>query len=252
MDEDGRLLLNGRTIFLRGASMHEDDPSTRRRTDSRADPQRRRAAAPAGGDDDPLPLPAPSAGARAGRPLRHLRVVGGARSTRWRDSLFRRAAVRRQAISMVRDMVNRDRSHPSVLVWSLGNENTSRPGTGFTRYIRSAARLVRQLDPTRLIGLAFPGYPTVGKQQLYTELDALGVNDYFGWYAGPAELDRGPRRPVRLPGAAARRLPAPGAVRDRVRRRGGRAWGRLPKRGPSPSSRTFSPTTWAFSPRSPS
>ena len=82
-------------------------------------------------------------------------------------------------------MVNRDRSHPSVLVWSLGNENTSRPAGGFTRYVRSAARLVRQLDPTRLVGLAFPGYPTVGKQQLYTDLDALGVNDYFGWYAGP-------------------------------------------------------------------
>ena len=34
-------------------------------------------------------------------------------------------------------------------------------------------------------GSPFPGYPTVGKQELYTELDALGVNDYFGWYPGP-------------------------------------------------------------------
>jgi beta-glucuronidase len=74
-----------------------------------------------------------------------------------------------------------------VIVWSLGNENTSKPGRGFTRYVTSAASLARRLDPTRLVGLAFPGYPTVGRQSLYTKLDALGVNDYFGWYAGPLD-----------------------------------------------------------------
>jgi beta-glucuronidase len=35
------------------------------------------------------------------------------------------------------------------------------------------------------VGLAIAGYPTIGKQDVYTELDALGVNDYFGWYQGP-------------------------------------------------------------------
>jgi hypothetical protein len=53
------------------------------------------------------------------------------------------------------------------------------------RYVTSATRLVRQLDPTRLVGLSLQGYPTVGKQTLYTKVDALGVNDYFGWYPGP-------------------------------------------------------------------
>jgi beta-glucuronidase len=101
------------------------------------------------------------------------------------DALFRRASVRRNSIDMVREMVNRDRSHPSVIVWSLGNENTSKPGVGFTRYVTTAAKLTKRLDPTRLVGLAFPGYPTIGKQNLYTKLDALGVNNYFGWYAGP-------------------------------------------------------------------
>ena len=43
----------------------------------------------------------------------------------------------------------------------------------------------RRPAPTRLVGLAFPGSPTIGKQEVYTTLDALGVNDYFGWYPGP-------------------------------------------------------------------
>ena len=101
------------------------------------------------------------------------------------DSLFRRSRVRKQALGMLRDMVNRDRSHASVVVWSLGNENTTHPGPGYSRYVRSGIRLAHQLDPTRLVALSFAGYPTVGKQDLYTSLDALGVNDYFGWYSGP-------------------------------------------------------------------
>jgi beta-glucuronidase len=184
VDENGRVLLNGKTVFLRGASLHEDDPTT----GAALSPAQIR-------NDVELLRQLGASMTRAHYPLHPLTLELADRYGilvwsevpvyQMADSLFRRAAVRRQAVGMVRDMVNRDRSHPSVLVWSLGNENTSRPGTGFTRYIRSAARVARQLDPTRLVGLAFPGYPTVGKQQLYTELDALGVNDYFGWYTGP-------------------------------------------------------------------
>ena len=139
-----------------------------------------------------------------------------------RDQLFRRAAVRRRAVQAVRDMVNRDRSHPSVIVWSLGNENTSKPGTGFTRYVGEATRLVRRLDSTRLVGLAFPGYPTVGKVELYTRLDALGVNDYFGWYPGSAGLDHRPQRALaRISSActttiAARRCSSPSSAPRRT------------------------------------
>ena len=113
-------------------------------------------------------------------------------------------------------MIGRDRNHPSVLVWSVGNENTTRPGPGFVRYVRQAKHTARRLDPTRLVGLAFPGYPTIERQALYAELDALGVNDYFGWYPGPENSianreDLGPyldRLHSDYP---------PGAVRHRVR-----------------------------------
>ena len=97
----------------------------------------------------------------------------------------RTTRVRRRSLRILREMVLRDRNHPSVVVWSVGNENTSKPGAGFRRYVRQAKRAAKRLDPTRLVGLAFPGYPTIGRQSLYASLDALGVNDYFGWYPGP-------------------------------------------------------------------
>jgi beta-glucuronidase len=101
------------------------------------------------------------------------------------DMLFRNDRIRKTCLRMLGELIRRDRNHPSVLVWSIGNENTTRPGPGFVRYVRQAKHLAKRVDPTRLVGLAFPGYPTVGRQSLYTELDALGVNDYFGWYPGP-------------------------------------------------------------------
>lgn len=42
------------------------------------------------------------------------------------------------------EMVNRDRSHPSVLIWSMGNESNK-----YDEYFREAARVVKELDPTR-------------------------------------------------------------------------------------------------------
>lgn len=42
------------------------------------------------------------------------------------------------------EMVNRDRSHPSVLMWSMGNESNK-----YAEYFRKAAQLVHQMDPTR-------------------------------------------------------------------------------------------------------
>ena len=71
------------------------------------------------------------------------------------------------------------------MVWSIGNENASRPKRGFQHYILKAAHTVEKLDPTRLVGLATSGFPTVEKQKIYLNLDVLGVNDYFGWYGGP-------------------------------------------------------------------
>ena len=166
VDAGGRMLLNGAPVSLRGASMHEDDP------------QRGAALGPAelrGNIDLLRDLGATMT--RAHYPLHPLTLELADRHGilvwsevpvyQMRDALFERPRVRRQATEIVRSLVNRDRSHPSVLVWSLGNENTTRPGPGFTRYVTSAARLVRLLDPTRLVGISFPGYPTVARQELY-------------------------------------------------------------------------------------
>jgi beta-glucuronidase len=184
VDPSGRMLLNYEPVKLHGASLHEDDP----KLGAALGPQQIR-------NDVDLLRDLGTNITRAHYPLHPLTLELADRYGilvwsevpvyQMTEALFRRAKIRRAAIGMLRDEINRDRNHPAVTVWSLGNENTSHPGPGFSRYVRSATRLAKDLDPTRLVGLSFPGYPTVGKQDLYTSLDVLGVNDYFGWYPGP-------------------------------------------------------------------
>ena len=69
-------------------------------------------------------------------------------------------------------MVERDKNHPSVLIWSLGNEAGT--GPNFSR----AAQWIRDNDPTRLI--SFLGYPGLGEEHLpqsYTDIYAPMYDD---------------------------------------------------------------------------
>lgn len=42
------------------------------------------------------------------------------------------------------EMVNRDKSHPSVIIWSLGNESNL-----YAEYFRKAGELIKEIDPSR-------------------------------------------------------------------------------------------------------
>jgi beta-glucuronidase len=90
-----------------------------------------------------------------------------------------------RAVAELRHNIETNGSHPSVLIWSIANELSSKPGPTQGTYIRRAARAARDLDPTRPVGLAVAGYPGAGCQARYRPLDVIGVNDYFGWYPGP-------------------------------------------------------------------
>ena len=180
----GRIELNGREVSLRGAAIHEDSLD--------------RGAALSTTQMDETFRNLRDLGAtitRAHYPLSPYELELADRYGimvwseipvyRMKSTLFNQVSIRARALRMLRQMVTRDFNHPSVLVWSLGNENASRPKRGLQRYIRAGARTVKRMDPTRLVGIAISGYPTVEKQRIYLRLDVIGINDYFGWYPGP-------------------------------------------------------------------
>jgi len=86
------------------------------------------------------------------------------------------------AHTMLEDNILDNENHPSILLWSVGNELATPADPSETAYIAGAAKLAHQLDPTRPVGLAVEGWPGVPCQAAYAPLDVIGLNEYFGWY----------------------------------------------------------------------
>jgi beta-glucuronidase len=95
-----------------------------------------------------------------------------------------------RAHAFLRDNILTNQNHPSVLLWSIGNElTTPAPGSEYS-YIAGAAALAHKLDPTRPVGMAISAWPGVNCQSAYKPLDVIGFNDYFGWFdAGGGTTD---------------------------------------------------------------
>ena len=181
----GRLYVNGRNWKLRGASIHEDDPQVgaalgaAQRTRHIAELRRLGATI-----------------TRSHYPLHphYLELADRAGILVWdqipvyqsRDVALRYGNVREKGYAYLEATIKRDQNHPSVLAWSIGNELAPNPQRGQARWLYRAAKLTRELDPTRLVAYDVAGYPTTqATKAAYEDLDALGVNSYFGWYPGP-------------------------------------------------------------------
>lgn len=96
------------------------------------------------------------------------------------------------AHTFLRDNILTNENHPAVLLWSIGNELPEPANDAEARYIAGAAQLAHQLDPTRPVGMAVEGWPGAGCQTAYAPLDVVGYNDYFGWFdsGGGTDDDR--------------------------------------------------------------
>ena len=63
-----------------------------------------------------------------------------------------------EILSQLEGLILRDRNHPSVLLWCLGNEEHTIQGTDVgARIVRTMKHVVKRLDPTRLVTTAMNG-----------------------------------------------------------------------------------------------
>jgi beta-glucuronidase len=94
------------------------------------------------------------------------------------------------AYAMLRENILVNQNHPAVLLWSIANELRTPPNGAQARYIAGATALAKQLDPTRPVGIAISDWPGVACQAAYAPVDAIGFNNYFGWFdAGGGTTD---------------------------------------------------------------
>ena len=86
------------------------------------------------------------------------------------------------AENQLTELIRRDRNRASVIIWSVGNENPDTDAR--VTFMTALARKAKALDPTGLVSAAcmLDHVNHVINDRLADELDIIGANEYYGWY----------------------------------------------------------------------
>jgi beta-glucuronidase len=100
------------------------------------------------------------------------------------DGLERRTELCRQ---YTRELIHRDKNHPSVILWNLANEpgDSTRPAA--KEEFHELYSLAKSLDPTRPVTIV--SYVGVAEESLEF-CDVVCLNRYRGWYTQMGQLDK--------------------------------------------------------------
>lgn len=185
----GDILLNGERVFLRGICIHEEAPDRPGRASGPKD-----AATLLGWAKDLgcnfvrlAHYPHNEAMARAADEMGLL--VWAEVPVYWTLD-YANPETLDQAKGHLREMVERDRSRASVIIWSVGNETGDAPER--TEFRRALGAYAKELDPTRLLSAALFARQIRDEDGTLTRLhvddpfgavaDVLSINEYVGWY----------------------------------------------------------------------
>lgn len=89
-------------------------------------------------------------------------------------------------LDTLRDLYQRDKNHPCVVMWSVANEaDTGEEGS--VPYFRKVIETMRELDRTRPVTMVHTMWPSIDRVSQW--LDVICVNRYFGWYSDHGHLE---------------------------------------------------------------
>ena len=188
-----QILLNGKPVFLKGISLHDENPLRKDRANSMEDAR--------------LVLGwAKELGCNFLR-LAHyphqeniVRLADEMGIMLWEELPlywgidWGNAKVLQKAKDQYSELINRDYNRASSIIWSIANETSPSPARNY--FLISLAGHVRGMDSTRLLSAAckkdqaVDGHPdndyTLG-DTIMKYLDIISFNEYLGWYGGLPE-----------------------------------------------------------------
>jgi beta-glucuronidase len=192
--QGGKILLNGKPIFLRGISMHEEAPFRDGRAFSPEDAQTLLGWVKELGCNFVRFAHYPHNENEIRLADRMGLMVWSEIPVYW-DIDWTNPATLANARAQLRDMIARDHNRAAVILWSLSNETPVKPER--LNFLKQLAQDARELDSTRLITSAMNHVDSTSadvrtlSDPLGDVLDVLGLNEYLGWYWGrPEDADR--------------------------------------------------------------
>jgi beta-glucuronidase len=192
--QSGKILLNGKPLFLRGVSMHEEAPFREGRAFSSEDAQTLLGWVKDLGCNFVRFAHYPHNENEIRLADRMGLMVWSEIPVYW-DINWSNPATLASAEAQLRDMIARDHNRAAVILWSLSNET---PVTAERlTFLKQLAQDAREIDSTRLITSAMNHVNNTGPDErtlsdpLGEVLDVLGLNEYLGWYGGrPEDADQ--------------------------------------------------------------
>ena len=91
-------------------------------------------------------------------------------------------------LAAIRELIARDRNHPCVIAWSIANEPDTAEAAA-RDYFSPLVAAARELDATRPVCFANVATAPPGADVITDLFDLICVNRYYGWYAGPGDID---------------------------------------------------------------
>jgi beta-glucuronidase len=185
------ILLNGKPVFLRGISIHEENTQRAARAYSEA--------------DDLIALTwAKELGCNYVR-LAHyphnehmLRLADKMGLLVWEEIPvywtvdFANPTTLANAKQQLGEAITRDRNRASIIIWSMANETP--PSAARNAFLLSLIEHSKTLDSTRLLSAALERHEKAGDpstqvldDSIGEQLDIVAFNQYIGWYGGTPE-----------------------------------------------------------------
>lgn len=188
-----QILLNGKQVFLRGISIHEEIAQEQRRAKNLKDAEQLLGMAKELGCNM----------------VRLAHYPHNENMSRLADSIgllvwseipvywtidFTSKEVLEKAKGQLREMITRDHNRASIIIWSVGNETPVSDAR--TNFMSTLLETARGIDPTRLVSAALEvnyhsenNYRTID-DPLGKYVDLVSFNEYLGWYGGTPERCR--------------------------------------------------------------
>lgn len=181
-----KILLNGKPIFLRGISIHEQAPKSNSRACSKEHAETllgwaremncnfvRLAHYP---HSEYMPRTADRLGM----------LVWSEIPVYW-TILWENEGTLKNALNQLTEMITRDKNRASVILWSMANETPV--GDARNKFLKTLVERAKSLDSTRLITAAMEKSYEGNNKPVINDpfgqyVDVLGCNEYIGWYEG--------------------------------------------------------------------
>ncbi|SDQ25507.1 glycoside hydrolase family 2 protein [Flagellimonas zhangzhouensis] len=192
--KNDNILLNGKSIVLKGISLHEESPISKGRANSLEDAKKVLGWIKEMGGNY-VRLSHYPHNEHIVKLADEMGILVWEENPVYWTIQWQNESTYANAENQLKELIQRDKNRASVIIWSMANETpvSDARNTFLTRLIETA----RNLDPTRLISAALeqtssPDNPNVKiiDDPMADVVDVLSFNQYLGWYGGTPESCR--------------------------------------------------------------